>query len=410
MSEDTLKALMTIMEMPERRGCSFQSRLQHIINRVVACMQSERGSIILLRGRKTLEIVASTVPDLIGIRQPLAEDSPSAWVLKNKRILYVAPGVYPPSACRRQSHYRKEAFLVAPIVSNGRVIGMLTITEKKGDDAFSTEEQELFLAIAGQVISAIEHRRLSETLRAKRQELVRKNMQLKKLEKIRTDLFNMLVHDLKGPISEVVGNLDILSYVITDETLEYVQAAQSSCDTLFRMISDLLDITRLEEGTLPLVMERIEPRDLIHEAVLRLNGMAGARGITLREDTPSDGASPDLTGDRGILLRVMQNLLINAVQHSPSGSVVTAGYDNNGHAARIWVKDNGPGIAPQYQAAIFDKFFQITRKHDGRRYSTGLGLTFCKMALEAHHGTIQVESDGQSGSRFIISLPIKPAR
>jgi len=409
MSEDTLKALFDIIEAP-RRGGSFRSRLQRIISRVVTCLQSERGSIILLRGRNTLEIVASTVPELVGIRQRLVDGSPSAWVCKNKQILYVAPGRDPLPACRRQGHYKKEAFLVAPILSNKRVIGMLTITEKMGDDAFSAEEQELFLAIASQVISAIEHQRLSEDLRRKRQELRRKNVQLKRLEKIRTDLFNMLVHDLKGPISEVVGNLDILSYVITDENLEYVQAAQSSCDTLFRMISDLLDITRLEEGSLRLILERIEPRDLIHEAVLRLNGMAGARGITLREDTPSGGASPDLTGDRGILLRVMQNLLINAVQHSPSGSVVTAGYDNNGHAVRIWVKDNGPGIAPQYQAAIFDKFFQITRKHDGRRYSTGLGLTFCKMALEAHHGTIQVESDGQSGSRFIINLPIKPAR
>ncbi|MEN6473209.1 MAG: ATP-binding protein [Syntrophaceae bacterium] len=406
MSENTLKALMTIMDMPQQRGRSFQSRLRHIICRVVECMQSERGSIILLRGRKTLEVVASTVPDLVGIKQPLAEDSPSAWVYKNKRILYVAPGIAPLPACRRQSHYKKEAFLVAPIMSNGRVIGLLSITEKKGDDAFSVEEQELFLAFAGQIISAIEHQRLTENLSKKRQELVRKNMQLKKLEKIRTDLFNMLVHDLKGPISEVVGNLDILSYVITDDNLEYVQAAQSSCDTLFRMISDLLDITRLEEGTLPLILERIEPHDLIHEAVLRLNGMAGARGVTLREDLPADGVAPDFTGDRGILLRVMQNLLVNAVQHSPTGSSVTAGYDADGQEVRLWVKDDGPGIAPQYQDAIFDKFFQISRKRDGRRYSTGLGLTFCKMAMEAHHGTIQVESDGQTGSRFILSLPI----
>ena len=410
MPEDTLKNLMSIMELSARNGHTFQSRLQHIINRIVECMQSERGSIILLRGKKTLEIVASTVPSLVGLRQPLAENSPSSWVLKNKRILYVAPGVYPLPAGKRWSHYKKEAFLVAPIMNNGRVIGMLTITEKKGEDAFSTEEQELFLAIAGQVISTVELQRLSENLKKKRQELSRKNLQLERLEKIRTDLFNMLVHDLKGPISEVVGNLDILSYLVTDENLEYVQAAQSSCDTLFRMISDLLDITRLEEGTLGLVLERIEPQDLIHEALLRLSGMANARGICMHEDRPAGDVSPDLTGDRGILLRVMQNLLINALQHSPSGGTVTAGYDSNCQTTSIWVKDEGPGIAPQYQEAIFDKFFQITRKHDGRRYSTGLGLTFCKMAMEAHHGTIRVESDGQRGSRFIITLPIKPAQ
>lgn len=403
----TLKTLMSITELSNRQHLSFTAKLQHIITEVAQCMHTERGSIMLLRGRKTLEVVASTMPCLIGIKQVLLEDSPSSWVVKHKKILYVGPDIDSVLFQKRHAHYKKESFLVAPIMRHTKVIGVMTITDKHGIDAFSDDEREEFLAITGQVIATIEYQRLAETVRKSRAAIVQKNHKLKNLERIRTELFNMLIHDLKGPISEVVANLDILSYTSKGENLEYVQAAQSSCDTLFRMITDLLDITRLEEGSLPLIPENIPTGDLIHEAVIRLTSMAKARGVILEEQVPAALSKILFTGDRGILLRVMQNLLINAVQHSPSGAGVMAGCEHSAQHLTFWVEDHGPGIAPEFQDAVFNKFFQITKKRDGRRYSTGLGLTFCKMAVEAHRGTIHVLSDGQRGSRFIFTLPLK---
>jgi two-component system sensor histidine kinase KdpD len=405
---NALDTLVAIMEISQNRSLSFQDKLQRILEEVVACMNTECGSIMILRGKKTLEVAASTRPKLIGIKQPVEEDTPSAWVVKNKGVLYVGPGTEHQLFKKRYEHYKKEAFLIAPILSNDKVIGVMTITDKKDIDEFSADERDLLLTIAGQVISAIENQRLTESLRKSRNDIKRKNIELKNLERIRTELFNMLIHDLKGPLSEMVANLDILSYTVLDENIEFVQAAQSACDTLFRMISDLLDITRLEEGCLNLVYERINPADLIHESVIRLNGMAKTRGVELMEYVPSSTNESSFQGDRGILLRVMQNLLVNAIQHAPQASKVEAGFEQSGDMISFYVQDSGPGIAPEFQEAIFNKFFQITKKKDGRRYSTGLGLTFCKLALDAHHGFILVESDGVKGSRFTLSIPISP--
>jgi two-component system sensor histidine kinase KdpD len=397
---------VAIMEISQNRSLSFKDKLQCILLQIVACMDAECGSIMILRGKKTLEVAASTRPKLIGIKQPVEEDTPSAWVVKNKSVLYVGPGAEGQLFKKRYEHYKKEAFLIAPILSNDKVIGVLTITDKKNIDEFSEDERDLLLTIAGQVISAIENQRLTESLRKSRNDIKRKNVELKNLERIRTELFNMLIHDLKGPLSEMVANLDILTYTILDENIEFVLAAQSSCDTLFRMISDLLDITRLEEGCLNLVYEKINPIDLVHEAVIRLHGMAKTRGVELiMEYAPPGTNGSSFQGDRGILMRVMQNLLVNAIQHAPQASKVEAGFEMADDRIYLYVQDSGPGIAPEFQEAIFNKFFQITKKRDGRRYSTGLGLTFCKLALDAHHGSIHVESDGKKGSRFILTIP-----
>jgi signal transduction histidine kinase len=172
------------------------------------------------------------------------------------------------------------------------------------------------------------------------------------------------------------------------------------------MISDLLDITRLEEGCLNLIYEQIDPVQLIHEAVTRLSSMAGARGIELLEKGAAEQAV-NFSADRGILMRVMQNLLTNAIQHSTGGSCVETGVEYGTNRISFYVQDHGLGIAPEFQEAIFNKFFQITKKRDGRKYSTGLGLTFCKMAVEAHAGSICVISNGVSGSRFVFDIPLK---
>lgn len=404
MVPDTFATMSKIIEISHRKSLSFKSKLRRILDEVLTCMNSDCGSIMILRGTRILEVAVSTNPSLVGIRQSIEEDTPSAWVVRNRKILYMGPGADRAPFRKRYDHYRKNAFLLAPIMSRCRVIGVLSVTDRRDTDVFHAEEQEFLLTIAGQVISAIENQQLTDRLRRSRTEIRRKNVELKNLERIRTELFNMLVHDLKGPLSEIVANLDILSYTTADDNLEYVQTARTGCDTLFRMISDLLDITRLEEGCISLVYERIDPAGLVHEAALQLHGMAAAREVELMECKPDgNGGFP---GDRGILLRVMQNLLVNAVQHSPHGTRVEAGFDYSDDAVIFYVQDQGPGIAMEFHEAVFNKFFQLTKKRDGRRYSTGLGLTFCKMAVEAHKGSIRVVSDGKLGSRFIFSIPM----
>ncbi|MBN1930591.1 MAG: GAF domain-containing protein [Desulfobacterales bacterium] len=370
-------------------------------------MNTEKGSIMILKGRKYLEVMASTHPELIGLRQPIDMKSPSSWVVKNNKVLLINRMADKAIFGNDFHHYAKEAFLLAPIQSNNRVVGVLSVTEKMGEDKFSQSEQEVFLSIAGQVISALENHRLTESLKKSRSLLNKKNIELKRIEKIRTELFNMLIHDLKGPLSDILANIDILSYTINDNNLDYVKAAQAGCDTLYRMISDLLDIARLEEGNLKLVFEEIEPEDLMNEAISRLHTLAKIREIKfIKKFQPSERKNK-MYGDRGLLLRVIQNLLTNAMCFSDQREAVEVGFEfRDSDKIIFFIRDNGPGVPLEFQDAIFNKFVQLSKKKDGRKYSTGLGLTFCKLAVEAHDGNILVESDGIKGSCFKFILPI----
>jgi len=407
-NDSMLDALLQITQISNMQRVDFQTKLHRIVHEIAKCMKTERASIMIKKGRNHLVVEASTVPGLVGHKIPLAGESPSVWVVKNKKVLYVKDSSEKSSVIRQSDHYHKNAFCLSPIMIGNKVIGVISITEKIGLDSFSIQEQEGFVLLSGYILSTLENHRLTESLRKGKSSLRKTNQELKKLEKLRTELFNMLIHDLKGPISEVIANLDLLTYIIKEpENLDYINAAQSATDTLYRMVADLLDIARLEEGNLPLIREKFNPGEMIEESISRIHGLARIKGITLFQKAQPETEKARIEGDREILLRVLQNLLTNAIDHSPSGESIELGYQfSDEKSILIYVLDHGPGIPEKYKESIFEKFTQIGKKRDGRIYTTGLGLTFCKLAVEAHHGKIFVESDGKKGSCFKFTIPV----
>ncbi len=384
----------------------YDQKLSMILQEIIECMRSQKGSIMLTRGRQNLEVVAATNPAIVGARQPLSEDSPSTWVVKNKKPLYIDHKTPNPFA-GRYKHYKTEAFLLAPIMNENKVAGVISITERIGNDEFSQDEQITLFNMAGYVIGTIEKKRLAEKILNQKRSLEKKNRQLEKLEELRTELFNMLIHDLKGPISEIVANLDILSYVVAEDNKDFVHSSQSACDTLYRMVTNLLDIARLEDGSMPIMRENIAPWDLLRELLSRQGGSAEAKGVTITiPEEPQE--QPRFIGDRGILIRVLQNLIMNAIRFSPEGGTIAVDFKYSDNRITFTVTDNGPGVAPEMQQAIFDKYVQGAQKSDGRQYTTGLGLSFCRLAVEAHKGRIRVISDGRNGSCFTFWLPANP--
>lgn len=405
------QGLISINNISTDKSLDFAQKLQRILLEVVRSMQAGSGSIVLMKGRKKLEVVASTSAELIGTKQGIEAQSPSAWVVKNRAPLYVDDISRSELFQKRFDHHEGQAFLLAPILSNGKVIGILSITDKIGGDMFSEREREALLSLAGQIISALDSQRLTESLKKKKRTLQQKNVELKRLEELKTDLFNMLIHDLKGPISELTANLDILSYTASDENQEYVEAARSGCDTLYSMVSNLLDIARLEEGRLDLFYERIDPDELVKEGLARLFGLLKMKQLTVKENFAPTNGRDSFWADRGILLRVLQNLLTNAINYSPAGETIEVGFEYlKPDDIEFFVRDNGPGVPRKHQEAIFDKYCQLEKQNDGRIYTVGLGLTFCKMAVEAHKGRIRVESEGSRGSRFSLILPLNGKR
>ncbi len=227
-------------------------------------------------------------------------------------------------------------------------------------------------------------------------------------ERLREELINMLVHDLRAPLAVVRGCLEMLegTLPVTQEpdTGRLLAMAQRNIEQLFGMIDTLLDIHRLESGRLTITPTPIEARDLLQDVVEHLRGAAEKANITLTLDVAPD--LPILLVDVDLMRRVVRNLLDNAIKFTPDdGSVrVWARRSADGRQVELGVSDTGPGIPPEAQARLFKKFEQVISK-GGRRRGTGLGLPFCKLAVEAHGGAIRVESAPGQGSTFIITLP-----
>jgi signal transduction histidine kinase len=271
------------------------------------------------------------------------------------------------------------------------------------------------LGMAEKQVQVLEHAAAAIAKeRQQRQELERLNAALRQVEQDKNQLTQMVVHDLKNPLTALVGFLELLRLdSLSDEQMMLVESALRSGKNLSGLISDLLDIGRIEEGHLELDYSTFLPRDLLRECASEMRGWLIQDDKTLLLEAPDD--LPVLQADLRLLRRVMLNLVSNAIKHTSRGTTIilrarrVAPSDPaaTGQVA-IEVEDNGPGIAPEHLDHIFDKFSKLSGQIQSRQASTGLGLTFCRLAVQAHGGTIGVESVVGEGTTFRVTLPALP--
>ncbi len=249
--------------------------------------------------------------------------------------------------------------------------------------------------------------RLRNAIRTKQlyDEVRSKWEQVAALEKLRDDLVHMIVHDLRSPLFCVLANLEEVQQnageTLPEETSDSLTWALGAATTMNRMIDAMLDLSRLESGEMPLSLQTVDLNTLVAQSLVSTcTGVQRAQVMleATDEDLPVS-CDPDL------MQRVVLNLLGNALDFSPTGEPVIVRTDRlNGHA-RVSVTDRGPGIPAEFRVKIFEKFGQIDGRRKGRKVSTGLGLAFCKLAVEAHGGVIGVKSQPGAGSIFWLELP-----
>jgi two-component system sensor histidine kinase/response regulator len=240
-------------------------------------------------------------------------------------------------------------------------------------------------------------------LRKLHAELADQFRKLKELEAMRDGLVHMLVHDLRTPLTGVTVYLqlaqDQLAELGDTAVTETLEAMGESVTRLTDMVSDVLDVSRLESNALPLKRVEVDLRSVAAEAVTSLGRCDHATVVQ------SNGQGPVLaTVDVNLIRRVIANLLGNALKFSPRGGEVRLEVTPGSSGAEIRVTDQGRGIPPEFHQRIFEKFGQA-KGGDTKVRSSGLGLTFCKLAVEAHGGTIGVESEVGAGSTFRVQLP-----
>jgi two-component system sensor histidine kinase/response regulator len=231
---------------------------------------------------------------------------------------------------------------------------------------------------------------------------------LQETEAMRDSLTHMIVHDLRTPLTSLLTGLQTIEALGPLDALqsEFLGIAVSGGQTLLSMINNLLDIHKMESGQMELSRELLPPAVVLEAATAQVLPLIRAEGLTLEHDIPTD--LPILRADEEKLRRVLVNLLGNAIKFTPAGGQIhlTARYMADSPAVAFSVRDTGPGIPEDAWERIFEKFGQVAAHGTSRYVSTGLGLTFCKMAVEAHGGTITVESTLGIGSIFTFCIPV----
>jgi two-component system sensor histidine kinase/response regulator len=262
--------------------------------------------------------------------------------------------------------------------------------------------------IRARISTHLTRRQLERELQIRNQQLQDSFSRLQDLEKLRDGLVHMLAHDMRNPLTSILSNCHYLNETLTTHPIE--QSAKVLSDIqlgairLSEMIAELLDINRLESGELPLHLSTVEPRALIEQCRAEMHQREATERVHIEGD-----ASRPISCDVRLMKRVVCNLLDNAWKYAPDQTPIQVQLSETPHSLFVAVIDQGAGVPEDLRERIFEKFFCLDQEKT--RHSIGLGLAFCKLAVEAHGGSIGIDRVPTSGeSRFYFSLPTVSAR
>lgn len=231
-------------------------------------------------------------------------------------------------------------------------------------------------------------------------------------EQMRHDLINGMVHDLRNPLSGMLNVLSLLKLLdehqketMTGRQKHYVGQLTDSVEHMARLVNNILDVSRLESGQMSLQRAAVPVDELVAETIEAQQPLAAAKQVSL--DSAVAPGLPAISADRAMMERVLQNLVDNAIKFAPSGSSVLVAAEPQkpglepANAVRLLVHDSGPGIAPDLEPRLFQKFASGNQKGSG----SGLGLAFCRLAVEAHGGRLWLAKERTPGTTFAFTIP-----
>ncbi|HSM72872.1 MAG TPA: GAF domain-containing protein [Anaerolineales bacterium] len=228
----------------------------------------------------------------------------------------------------------------------------------------------------------------------------------KELDSLREDLTSMIYHDLRSPLANIVSSLDVIADIIPETERETVlsilKIAENSTDRIQRLVSSLLDVSRLESGQTVADQSVVETLPLIRDVLENVEPSAKGRKQTFVEELSDD--LPPIWVDADMARRVLINLVENACKYSPSNSTIKVGAKEEEGWMHFWIEDQGSGIPASEQDHIFDKFTRL--RGQSKAGGLGIGLAFCRLAVQGHGGRIWIESELDKGSTFHFTFPI----
>ncbi len=293
------------------------------------------------------------------------------------------------------------------------ILSFQELPEKTGDNLFEQIEKseslvyEAFLLCAEAVRLPVEVHISTINLQGVQslQWIFRDISERKNLDLLREDLSAMIYHDLRSPLANIISSLELMKAGVAsskDPAMQQLyEISNRSTERMQRLISSLLDINRLEAGQPITNKQQTEVEKLVDDAIETILPVAISKEVVIEKMIFSK--LPSIYADTDMIRRVLTNLLENAVKFSTQGDKTAIGAKANDNQVTLWVEDHGPGVPEEALDRIFNKFVRL--HGTGISKGLGLGLAFCRIAVQSHGGKIWVENISGGGSRFILTLP-----
>ena len=292
--------------------------------------------------------------------------------------------------------------IAAPLLHGPRAFGMISLVRRE-PSGFNTQELELVGLLGRLVASAVQNIRAYEAERNTVEEL-------RRLSALRADFVSLVSHELRAPMASVVGSAQTLRQrwreLNPDQRESFLALISSETERLAALVADVLDTSRIDAGTFTYRFADVDLGALVRDSVAGLS--LTQEEVSVVADVHSE--LPSVRGDRDRLQQVLTNLLDNAVKFSPAGEEVRVSAFQQDSRVRIEVSDRGPGVPPDQQRLIFEKFGRGKTTSSPGTPGTGLGLYIARSIVEAHGGVLEVSSWPDAGATFTLSLPVDSAR
>ncbi|MBI4390645.1 MAG: HAMP domain-containing protein, partial [candidate division NC10 bacterium] len=309
--------------------------------------------------------------------------------------------------------------VVVPLTAGGIPLGTMAFALREGAGGLTPSRVSLLRAVANQAAVAVQNAELYERLRGysenlehrveeRTRDLTALNQQLQQANRHKSQFLANMSHELRTPLNSIIGFSEVLldggAEALRERQRLYVDTILDSGQHLLTLISDILDVAKIEAGKVRLEPAAVHCTDLVAEAVDVVRPQAERKRLRLGGAVEPAGTT--VWGDRPKLRQVLLNLLSNAVKFTPDGGEVrVTASPAPGGAVEFRVADTGIGIHPDDQERIFQAFEQVDNSYSRRYQGTGLGLSLTRQLVELHGGTVRVESAVGAGSTFIVTLP-----
>jgi signal transduction histidine kinase len=392
------------------RDVTLPNLFQAVADAAADLLEAEGAAITLLveegrflRVEATAGIFSPAQGELIPSHASL-----SGWVVQHDQPIASDDVTGDPRATRLSSvDASLRTGAIVPLRSASVVIGTLGVVNRRDGRRFDDHHLRLLRTLGDQAVMALDRAHTFEEIRRNERDLTAKNVELERATRLKSEFLANMSHELRTPLNAIIGFSDLMYRGVTGslnaEQREFLGDILSSSRHLLGLINDVLDLAKVESGTLVVVPQPVELTRVIGEVRDILRALATGRSVELDLHLAADLGS--VVVDPAKLKQILYNYVSNALKFTPDGGRVTIRAELVGDAFRVEVADTGIGIAKEDLRHLFVAFRQLDAGLTKRYPGTGLGLALSKRLAEAHGGTVGVHSERGVGSTFWVEMP-----